>query len=957
MRIMDKIRDASEAEFPADCVERSKKASEMRRYPRVAGEDACSSLEKQLRYWRIQLQGVAPRLELPTEQPRPIVESYREAQVAIVLNASSSSRLKELGRQHGMTPFMVLHAAWAVLLARLSGQEDIVIGTPVVGQHGPQLEGSTGFFGNLLPLRVAVQDDLALADFFRQVRQIILGAHEHQDVPFERIVEALQPERVLNRDSLFRVRFELRSAPRSELRLPGLTARFEESGHSQPAPFDLLLSLEEQGEQIVGSLNYAAELFGRQTVQRWLGCFMVLLQGMTVAEPQRRIGDLPLLPQPERQQVLESFNQTKIAYPCEKLIHRLFEEQVERTPDATAVVYAGHSLSYAELNSRANQLARHLRTMGVGPDQLVGICVERSLEMVIGLLGILKAGGGYLPLDPAYPLERLAYMLADAAPRVLLTQERLRQQLPQTDAEVVALDSDWTTVALQEADNLDAGAWETHSRHLAYVIYTSGSTGQPKGVMVEHAGVVNLLTSMGRNPGIAAADCLLAITTVSFDIAALEIYLPLVKGAKVVLASREAAFDAQLLMHMLEEFEVTVLQATPATWKLLLGAEWSGRSSLRALCGGEALTTDLSGKLLSRVGMLWNLYGPTETTIWSCCQEITPTSGKLATVESIGRPIANTRIYILDSRQRVVPIGVVGEIYIGGAGVARGYLNRPELTSERFIEDPFSGEPQARLYKTGDLGSWRFDGTIEYLGRNDQQVKIRGFRIELGEIEAQLMRHESIEEAVVIARESGRAETDVPGEKCLVAYVVARQGEGSRARPSAEALRAYLKAKMPEYMVPSAFGYLEQLPLTANGKLDRRALPAPAMAMDARLEYEPPRGELEQMLAGVWQKVLQVERIGREDNFFHCGGDSLLATQALTRIRSWLSIDIPIKVLFDFPVLKELAPVLNQLVQTYLLNSVATEGSQLEELLSNMASLSEETVQQLLGELEKGGLP
>ncbi len=927
-----------------------------------------TELEKQLRYWRTRLQGAALQLELPTDRPRPSGRSHCWENVAVVLHATSVAQLRGLARRHDMTLFMVLYAAWALLLARLSGREDVVIGTLIAGRRRPETAELNGSSFSTLPLRVSVQENLALSDFLQQAKEVTLGAYEHQDVSFEHILEMLQPEARLGRDRRFQVGLALQSAPGSEPRLPVLTTRVKESEPSEPAVSDLLLSLEERGEEIVASLEYAADLFTRQTMQRWLACFSVLIQDMTVAEAGCSIGELRFLPDAERHQVIELFNQTKVAYPREKLIQNLFEEQVQRTPDAVAAIYGGHSLTYAELNARANQLARYLGRRGVGPDQLAGICVERSVDMVVGLLGILKAGGAYVPLDPRYPSERLQYMLSDAAPRVLLTQGPLRERLPRTTAELIVLDEQWNEIAQELRDDPDALAAGLKSHHLAYVIYTSGSTGQPKGVMVEHRGVVNFLTSMGRDPGIGTADRVLAVTTVSFDIAALEIYLPLVNGAKLVLASREAASDAQLLMSMIEDCDITVLQATPATWKLLLGAQWRGRSTLKALCGGEAMTADLAEKLLSRVGALWNLYGPTETTIWSCLQPISPTREKRGAVESIGRPISNTRIYVLDALQRAVPVGVEGEIYIGGAGVARGYLNRPELTAQRFVADPFVSDlpagdsiasrsvTPARLYKTGDLGKWCADGTVEYIGRNDQQVKIRGFRIELGEIEAQLMRHESIIEAAVIARETESWSGGESGEKILVAYVVARQVQAGEAVLSAEVLRAYLKARLPEYMVPSAFVLLTQLPLTANGKLDRRALPAPAMAGNERQEYAPPQGELEQMLAGLWQEVLHVERVGREDNFFDRGGHSLAATQALTRIRSWLSTDIPMRVLFDFPVLKELAVALNKLVEAHLLDNMATKGSQLEELLSNMDSLSEEAVQELLRELEGGEL-
>ena len=719
--------------------------------------------QEQLQYWSEQLLGAPPQLELPTDRMRPAVETFKGAELRFELSATLSGALKELGQQEGATLFMVFLAAYQVLLSRWSGQQDIVVGSPIAGRRNREIEGLIGLFVNMLVLRTDLSGDLTFRHLMQRVKEVTLGAYAHQELPFEALVKELRPERNLTRQAIFQVALALQNYPEERLELPGLTWTSTDV-ESETTHFDLMLYLYEVSGGLSGTFQYATDLFDEGTIERMAGHFRVLLEGI-VANPDCPIHQLPLLSEAEKQQLLVEWNASETPYPREKLIHELFEEQVRRTPSAVAVVCQQQSLTYAELNSRANQLARYLRRQGVGPDQLVALCVERSLEMVVGLLGILKAGGAYVPLDPSYPIERLQFMLEDAVPRVLLTQEQLKSTLLPMAAEVIALDSDWSEIAEWEDENLDPRSLQLTSRHLAYVIYTSGSTGKPKGVMVEHADVVNFLCSMQQNPGISATDCLLAVTTVSFDIAALEIYLPLVNGAKLVLASREAASDARLLMAMLEEFDVTVLQATPATWQLLLSGGWDGRSNLKALCGGEALSTDLSGKLVNRVGALWNLYGPTETTIWSCSRQIA-VPGEHGAVESIGRPIANTQIYILDSQQQAVPIGVAGEIYIGGAGVARGYLNRPELTAERFLPDPFSADPQARMYKTGDLGRWQADRTLEYLGRNDDQVKIRGYRIELGEIEAQLTRHEQVKEAVVVARE------DVPGEKRLVAYVV-----------------------------------------------------------------------------------------------------------------------------------------------------------------------------------------
>ena len=576
----------------------------------------------------------------------------------------------------------------------------------------------------------------------------------------------------------------------------------------------------------------------------------------------------------------------------------------------------------------------------MGADQLVGICVERGLEMVVGLLGILKAGGAYVPLDPAYPAERIAYMLDDAAPMIVLTQEKLREKLPPTGGQLIALDSRRTKICRQESGNLSGKAVDLRSEHLAYVIYTSGSTGKPKGVMIQHASVVNILSSTQDRLELNTKDRLLAVTTIGFDIAALEIYLPIINGSKVVLASSRATSDARQLMAMLKTHDVTLMQATPSTWRLLIDGGWVGHKRMRALCGGEALTRDLSCKLRDRVAGLWNLYGPTETTIWSCMREIALPDETLP-AEPIGAPVANTKVYILDDYLQPVPIGVAGELYVGGAGVARGYLNRPELTAERFVADRFSADPKARMYKTGDLGRWRADGTIEYLGRNDQQVKIRGFRIELGEIEAQLVAHPKVKEAVVVAREEGE------GEKRLVGYVIAKD---TASPPSAESLREHLKGMLPEYMVPSAFVELQALPLTPNGKLDRRSLPAPDLSSYASRQYEPPQGEVEEVLASIWQELLKVQRVGRNDNFFELGGHSLLATRMTVRAGSIMMLDIGVRAIFEFPTISQLADYMTETRKGQPMKALIDE-SDIQRILEQVASLPEAEVQRLKHEL------
>jgi amino acid adenylation domain-containing protein len=576
----------------------------------------------------------------------------------------------------------------------------------------------------------------------------------------------------------------------------------------------------------------------------------------------------------------------------EELVHTLFESQALLRPEAVAVVHGKQRLTYAELNNKANLVARRLQEQGVGPDQLVGLCVERGVEMVVSLLGILKAGGAYLPLDPSYPSERLEYMVRDAGPCVLITQERLQSLLSSGGA------------SEQEVGNVEPRSIGLTSQHLAYVIYTSGSTGNPKGVMVAHRGVVNLLLSMRQMTRFSAADRLLAITTLAFDIAGLELYLPLICGGCVVLADRTAVMEPTRLAALIESQRVTALQATPATWRMLLDSGWGGLRSLKALCGGEALPTQLATELQTRVGSLWNVYGPTETTIWSTAHRV-DTAGAEAAVQPIGLPIANTVVYLLDEDRQIVPGGEMGEIYVGGDGVARGYLNRPELTAERFTPNPFNTNSASRLYKTGDLGRRRQDGALEYLGRSDHQVKLRGYRIELGEIEAQLLRNPRLKEAVVLARE------DSPGDLRLVAYVVPSRG-GASEQLVAD-LRESLRLTLPEYMVPSEFVVLKSLPLTLNGKVDRRALPAPEPGVSSFRQYEAPQGEMEELLAGVWQELLRVERVGRQDNFLELGGHSLLAVKLTVKIAEQFCVHLPVQAVFRSSTLQALARSLERL--------------------------------------------
>jgi amino acid adenylation domain-containing protein len=845
-------------------------------------------LDRQLAYWRERLAGAPKLLELPTDRPRPPAQTFRGAYERIELPGALLERLQALGRSEGATLYMTLLGAFQVLLSKYSGSEDVVVGSPIAGRTRKEVEELIGLFVNTLVLRTDLSGDPSFRETLRRVREATLGAYEHQEVPFEKLVAELQPERSLSHSPLFQVLFTLQDAEGGGGALPGLNVSGV-GAELGSAKFDLSLTLAATAHGLRGALNYSTDLFERGTVGRMLGHLRRVLE--QVAEnADVRLSELELLGDTERALVLRAWNRTAAEYPAGRCIHEQFQAQAARTPDAVAVVFEDASLTYAELNARANRLAHHLRGHGVGPEVRVGICLERGLEMIVSLLAVLKAGGAYVPLDPGLPAERLAYMLEDSAVPLVLVQAALRGTVPaRQGVEVLAVDALAERLAAEPAENPAGGAGPDS---LGYVIYTSGSTGRPKGVMNQHGGVVNLLWSMRGTVAMAPGDRLLAITTLAFDISVLELFLPLLSGARVEILDRSTASDPALLRTAVGAGVGTVLQATPATWRLLLDAGWEGAQSLRALSGGEALPAELAARLRERVGALWNVYGPTETTIWSTAQPLGagPHGGRGHV--SIGAPVANTRVYVLDRHLSPVPAGVPGELYIGGAGVARGYLGRPGLSAEKFVPDPFAAEPGARLYRTGDLARWRPDGTLEFLGRNDHQVKVRGFRIELGEIEAVLRQAPGVADCAVVARE------DETGDGRLVAYVV---GEAEAA-----ALRAHLRESLPEYMVPGAFVPLDVLPLTPNGKLDRKALPAPDLA-PAEERYVAPRTPVEEVLAEIWAEVLRRERVGVHDSFFDLGGHSLLIMRLLAEIKDTFDLDLSIRTVFSMPTLEAMA--------------------------------------------------
>jgi amino acid adenylation domain-containing protein len=897
-----------------------------------------SFFQQQRAYWQQTLAGAPPLLALPTDRPRPARQDHAGAACAFRLTPQQSRELRALARQHGLSLFMLLYAGWAILLARLSGQADIVIGTPVANRPRRELEGLIGCFVNTLALRVHIDPAQSVGDLLAEVKRLCLAAFAHQTLPFEQVVEAVKPLRSSSHSPLFQVMLSLQNAPQENLAgwsLPDVRLELldtpEYSAHSaHSAQFDLALMLHEEADDhehgcgcIAGELLYATALFDQPGIQRWLDSYQHLLSAICVNVTQP-VACLPLLDAAQKAQLLESFNATQRAYPQQEMtLPELFAAQVARTPQALALAYEDQRLTYAELDQRSNQLAHWLRDRGVGPDRLVAVCLERSMELVLALLAVLKAGGAYVPLETSLPPRRMADMLADAQPVVVLTHSRLREKLAQLDPaaqfslscvdELPALNAQAQAQAISALSAADTGL---QPRHLAYVIYTSGSTGQPKGVMNEQRALVNRLLWMQEAYQLTPADRVLQKTPYAFDVSVWEFFWPLITGAGLVLARPEGHREPLYLRRLIAQAGITRLHFVPSMLQVFLDALGEHAADCRSLrqivLSGEALSAHLQNQCLQQLPWvrLSNLYGPTEAAIdvthWEC--RLDPT---LAAVP-IGKPIANLRMYVLDEHLQPVPIGVTGEIYIGGAGVARGYLQRPELTAQRFIADPFMADSAARMYRTGDLGRWRADGVLEYLGRNDHQVKLRGQRIELGEIESQLLLQPGIREAVVLLRE------DRPGDQRLVAYLTMEAAQALEAAP----LRARLQTRLPDYMLPAHFVPLARMPLTANGKLDRQTLhrlPAPGRPLAAVQtgvgsvsSDDEPQGELEQRLARIWQELLQVERVGRHDNYFELGGHSLLIIKLLQRLRQ-AGLHAEVRTLFDAPTVAELARQVSRL--------------------------------------------
>jgi amino acid adenylation domain-containing protein len=883
---LDEAYAAIEQERPPELTPLAVQYSDFARWQRanLDGE----RLQEQIDYWTGRLVGAPERLELPADRPRPSAQSYRGSWHEATIPAQEATPLREMAHREGVSLFMALLSGFKVLLHRYTGVEDLVVGTPVSGRHYEEIAPLLGFFSNTLALRTDLSGDPSFAELLGRVRETMLGALAHQELPFEKLVEVFNPERARSHSPIFQVLFGYDIVSSRQRSLAGASAEQVPVPGWESARFDLSIVVHDLPDGAMQLNNGFADVFDGSTVERLVGHLRTLLEA-AAGDPGQRLSRLPLLTAQERHTMLSDWNATKRPFQRDCL-HELFATQAARSPEAVAVLAESGHMTYGELERRSNQLAHDLIAGGVAPGGLVGMCLERSLELPVAMLGVLKTGAAYVPIDPSYPPARQEFMLADAGASVLLTEERFAGVSSSEGMALVCVDADRERIAGRPAESPGI-AVDCEQR--AYVIYTSGSTGRPKGVEIAHRSVANLIAYMRERPGLTTDDVVANLTTPAFDLSVPDWYLPLTTGAQLAIVPREATLDGVELADWLTRTGATFVQATPTTWQALLDAGWAGSATLKVVCGGEALARALAEELLGRSASLWHMYGPTETTVWSSVLKLEPGEGP-----ALGGPIANTRFYVVDANRQPVPIGVPGELLIGGEGLALGYHNREELTREKFVDDPFSMGSRARLYRTGDLVRWREGGTLEFLGRIDQQVKLRGFRIELGEVEAVLDGHPDVAGAVAIVRE------DSPGDQRLIAYVV----PAAERAVEVERLRRLCKEKLPPFMVPSAFVSLEAFPVTANGKLDRLALPAPDGARSAmRSAYEPPQTPVEQTLVSIWSEVLGVSRIGLDDDFFDLGGHSLLAVKMLARVYESFGLDLRLHAVFEHSKLRELA--------------------------------------------------
>jgi amino acid adenylation domain-containing protein len=836
----------------------------------------------QLERWKSTLNGVPP-LEMPFDRPRPNYQTFSGGDYECCAGRELTDAIKRFGREHQVTDFALLMAGFQAALCRWSGQDDFAVGSTIAGRTHIETEPVIGLFMNVLPMRSCVAGDPSFSELVRRVHETTLEWHQNQEVPFDRLVEELRVPRDLSRHPVFQTLLTLHRASGGEICFAGIEVSTAPLRNSV-SRLDLSVDVTQTDSEFHFRFEYDSSLFDAGTIERFANYFRNILEA-GVLFPRELLSRLPLLSKAEQARLIQDLSDSTPHVWEGRSIHGLFEAQVALTPERVAAECGSGQITYRELDERANAIAASLADMGAGPGVLVGIAVSRGLPMLAALLGTLKSGAAYIPLDPEFPAARLDFMIADSGMAILISESDVVHRIPEFSGNLLLLDK-----SRPMAGSHYPGA--VSGDDPAYVIYTSGSTGRPKGVAIAHSAVTNLLFSMSQRPGLTEADCLLATTTLSFDIAVLELYLPLACGARVVIAPRESSIDPVLLAKEIDRSGATVLQATPATWRMLIDSDVRWNPSLKALCGGEALSRELADELLARCSCLWNMYGPTETTVWSMVAEVQPDGSPIG----LGSPIANTEIHILDRNLNPAPPGVAGELYIGGAGLAREYLNRPELTAEKFIPHPFTSEPGARLYRSGDLARRRSDGNIEFLGRADDQVKIRGHRIEPGEIESALKTHHAVMNAIVGMRDHPT------GEQRLVAWVVPG-GE----RPSISELRTHLAALLPDYMLPSAFVLVAEFPLTPNGKVDRRSLPSPAMLEPCSGDYSAPENSIEQEIATIWKEILGLDRVGRNENFFELGGHSLLLARVCARIRGELRAEITMTELFRYPTVSSLA--------------------------------------------------
>jgi amino acid adenylation domain-containing protein len=904
-------------------------------------------LDEQLSYWKQQLMDAPPVLELPTDAPRPAVQSYKGATQSFSLPVELSHQLKALAQREGVSLYMTLLAAFQILLGKYTGQEDLLVGTPSAGRDRDEVQPLIGFFVNTLVIRTKLFHKLTFPELLQQVKNTVLDAQAHGDLPFERLVEELQPERSLSYQPMFQVMFQLQNASRDEWKLDGLQCSgFFREGRDV-ANFDLSLTIWDAKPELTGTIEYSTELFERATIERLSGHFQTLLANI-VAHPQHTISDLAIVNDNERLQLLVDWNDTGVEFALGRGVADLFEQQAARTPEKVAVVFEEKTLSYSELNERANRLAHYLQQQGVGPESMVGILLQRSPEMVISLLATLKAGAAYLPLDPAYPVERLSFMLLDAGVRVLLTEQSLKWLLPDFLGQTFCVDTQWESLHELSGTNPRSGV---SADNLAYIIYTSGSTGTPKGVAITQGSLANYVATAVEEFKLEAADRVLQFASLSFDTSAEEIYPCLIRGATLVLRTDSMINSAVEFLRACEKKQITVLNLPTAYWHELATAldaeDVSIPDSMRlVIVGGEKALPERLATWWQHVDQsvqLKNGYGPTEGTIVTTFSELKKHDGAAREV-SIGRAIANVHVYVLDRNEQPVPVGVPGELYIGGAGLARGYLNLPSLTAERFVPNPFSSIPGSRLFRTGDRMCHSGEGNLEFRGRLDDQTKIRGFRVEPGEIETLLRQSEHVRDAVVIVK------TDDEGEKRLLAYVVPRD----HSRVNISALRSFVAEHLPPHMIPSAFIILDKIPLKTNRKVDVQALPDPHSYFTETGNYEAPRTTVEEVLCEIWAEVLRVERVGINDNFFELGGHSLLAGRITARVRESFGVELPMRSLFEAPIVSLLAPRIEELQEVNKQDVVASmpvrprgEGN-LAQLLAQIAQFSEEDVRSML---------